>query len=360
MKRAALACLFVTGLLILAACGPRGVADLLPPRVSPPDAGVDAALVEQAAAEAEALPQMRTMIVARNGRVEFERVFRGPGLDTPVNIKSASKTVLAAITGAAIADGVLEGVDQKVAPILGPRVPAGADPRVGDITVSHLLSMQAGLASTSGANYGRWASSSDWVAFALRQPMEAEPGGRLIYSTGTSHILSTVLTRASGRSTLALAREYLGRPLSIDIRPWAADPQGVYMGGNEMSLSPRALLKIGELYRNGGVHEGRRVLPAQWIEDSWKPGGRSMWTGAPYGYGWWMKRSNGHQVYFAWGYGGQMVFVAPDLALTVVMTSDPSPRARDGHVQALHRLLDERLVPAARQGAAAAPKTPPR
>lgn len=357
MKRPVLACLCLLGLLVLAACGPRGMGDLLPPRASPPDAGVDAALIRAAAAEAETLPRMRTMIVARNGKVEFERVVRGPGLDTPVNIKSASKTVLAAITGAAIADGVLTGVDQKIAPILGPRVPPEADPRVADITVGHLLSMQAGLASTSGASYGRWAASPDWVAHALSQPMEAEPGGRLIYSTGTSHILSTVLTRASGRSTLALAREYLGEPLDIDIPPWAADPQGVYMGGNEMSLSPRALLKIGELYRNGGVHDGRRVLPAQWIEDSWKPGGRSMWTGAPYGYGWWLKRSNGHDVWFAWGYGGQMIFVVPDLALTVVMTSDPSPRGRDGHVSGLHRLLDQYIVPAARQGAGHATAT---
>lgn len=350
MTRTLIACLGVL-VLALAACGPRGARELLPPRVSAADAGLDAGLVAQAAREAEALPKMNAMIVARNGKVEFERVFDGPGLDTPVNIKSASKTVLAAITGAAIADGVLSGVDQPIGPILGARIPADADPRVRGITVGDLLSMRAGLASTSGANYGAWAASGDWLRYALSQPMEDEPGRRLIYSTGTSHILSTVLTRASGRSTLELAREYLGEPLGVDIPPWARDPQGVYMGGNEMALSPRALLRLGELYRNGGVHEGRRVLPARWVEDSWKPGGRSRWTGAPYGYGWWMKRSGGRMVYFAWGYGGQMVFVIPDLALTVVMTSDPDPGPRDGHVQALHGLLDRWIAPAASKGA---------
>lgn len=330
---------------------PAGVRELLPARASSADAGLNASGITAAVAAAEALPKMRSLIIARNGEVAFERAIKGSGLDTPVNIKSASKTVLAAITGAAIADGVLTGVDQRIAPILGPRVPAAADPRVAEITVGHLLSMRAGLASTSGANYGRWASSSDWVAFALSQPMEDAPGGRLIYSTGTSHILSTVLTRAAERSTLAMARDYLGEPLGVEVPAWAADPQGVYMGGNEMALSPRALLKLGELYRNGGLHQGARVLPASWVEDSFKPGGRSRWTGAPYGYGWWIKRSGGYPTYFAWGYGGQMIFVVPDLALTTVMTSDPTPGPRDGHVQALHGLLDQWIVPAAVAGA---------
>lgn len=351
MKRRDLLLAGLAATLPAACAPPDGVRELLPRRASAPDAGVNAAMIASAIAAAEALPKMRSLIVSRNGKVEFERAIKGPGLDTPVNIKSASKTVLAAITGAAIADGVLTGVDQKIAPILGPRVPAAADPRVAEITVGHLLSMRAGLASTSGANYGRWASSSDWVAFALSQPMEDAPGGRLIYSTGTSHILSTVLTRAGKRSTLAMARDYLGEPLDIEIPAWAADPQGVYMGGNEMALSPRALLKLGELYRNGGLHRGARVLPAQWIEDSWKQGGRSMWTGAPYGYGWWIKRSGLYQTFFAWGYGGQMIFVVPDLALTAVMTSDPTPGPRDGHVQALHGLLDQWIVPAAVEGA---------
>ena len=70
----------------------------------------------------------------------------------------------------------------------------------------------------------------------------------MLYSTGSSHLLSAVLTRASGRSTHDLAREWLAEPLGIELPPWPRDPQGIYFGGNDMLMSPRALLRFGELY----------------------------------------------------------------------------------------------------------------
>ena len=351
-RRSLAAGLIATALAPVAACGetpPAALARLRPGHRP----GLDALRLAEADRQAEALSQMRAMIVARDGQVGLERVYRGPGLDSPVNIKSASKTVLAAVAGAAVARGVLR-LDQPIAPILGRRVPVGADSRVGAITVEHLLSMSAGLEPTSGANYGRWVSSDDWVGYALGRPFVDAPGGRMLYSTGTSHILSAVLTAAAGRSTLDLARAWLGAPLGITIPPWTRDPKGIYFGGNEMALSPRALLRFGELYRNGGVQGRTRVLPATWIAESWRSrGGRSPWTGYTYGLGWWIRRASGHEVYFAWGYGGQMVYVVPSLALTVVMTSDPAARGATGHVQALHALFDQHVIAAAETGRAA-------
>jgi CubicO group peptidase (beta-lactamase class C family) len=342
--------LLALGALPVAGCGEAApLAPAARPSVRRP--GLDAERLAAAVRTAEGLPQLRSMIVARDGEVAFERAFRGPGLDTPVNIKSASKTVLASVTGAAIARGEL-ALDQPAVPILGRRAPAAADPRLREITVEHLLSMEAGLEPTSGANYGAWVSSRDWVGYALTRPFVDQPGGRMLYSTGTSHILSAVLTAATGRSTLANTRAWLGEPLGIEVPAWTRDPQGIYFGGNEMALSPRALLRFGELHRNGGVHAGARVLPEAFVRDAWRSrGGRSPWTGYTYGLGWWLREAGGHPVAFAWGYGGQMVYVAPDLGLTVVMTSDPTARGVRGHVQALHALFDQALVPAAERGA---------
>jgi len=332
----------------LAGCG-EAATGLLPRRET---TGLHPARLAEALRTAETLPRLHSLIVARDGVALAERVFRGPDLDTPVNIKSASKSVLAALAGVAIGRGVFEGVDQLISAFLGDRFPADPDPRLSAVTIGHLLSMQAGLGSTSGRNYGAWVSSRDWVRYALARPFEAEPGGRMIYSTGTSHLLSAALTRASGRSTLANARDWLGRPLDIAIPSWPADPKGIYFGGNDMRLSPRALLKFGELYRNDGVHGGARVLPGGWVEQSWNGRGRSRWSGNPYGYGWFIRQVGRHRLNFAWGYGGQMVFVVPDLRLTVVMTSDPSPvDQRDGHVDRLHDLLDRGFIPAAETGA---------
>ncbi|MFT8245359.1 serine hydrolase domain-containing protein [Roseomonas sp. BN140053] len=318
---------------------PRAAAAQTPPPVPDP------AALEEVLRRAAALPRLHALIIARNGVPLAERAFRGPPLDRPVNIKSASKTVLSALVGAAIARGVLDGPDQRIAPILGRLLPAGLDPRVAEITVGHLLSMRAGLERTSGANYGAFAGSRDWVRFILTRPFVDEPGGGMQYSTGSTHLLSAVLTRASGRSTLELARAWLGEPLGISIPPWTRDPQGIFFGGNDMLLSPRALLRFGEMYRAGGVFGGARVLPAEWVRQSWTPRARSPWSRQVYGYGWWIAEAGGLPVFFAWGYGGQMLYLVPELALCVVMTSDPAgPRAPE-HTAALHALLSETILP---------------
>jgi CubicO group peptidase (beta-lactamase class C family) len=312
---------------------------------------LDPALLERTLERAAALPSLHALLVARHGETLAGEAFRGPGLDRPVNVKSVSKTVMAALAGAAIERGVLEGVDQRIAPVLDGLVPADADPRVGEITVDHLLTMRAGLERTSGRNYGAWVNSSNWVRYALSRPFVDEPGGRMLYSTGSYHLLSAVLTRASGRSTLALARDWLGEPLGIDIPPWTRDPQGIYLGGNNMALSPRALLRLGEMYRQDGIYEGRRVLPGTWVEASWTPRVRSFFTGHAYGYGWFIARARGHRVCYAWGYGGQMIYVVPDLGLSAVITSDStSPSGRTGYVRELHALLADGIVPAAERG----------
>jgi CubicO group peptidase (beta-lactamase class C family) len=332
-----------------AACGQAG-APIAAPSTTPAREPVrlDAAALALAFSRFEALPQGRSMIIAQHGAVVREQAVRGNGLNTPVNIKSAAKSVLAAIAGAALDRGVLESLDQPVAPLLKPYLPPAPDPRLATVTVEHLLSMATGLERTSGRNYGRWVSSRSWTGFALARPFVDEPGGRMLYSTGTSHILSAVLTAASGKSTLDLARAYLAEPLGITIPPWPRDPQGIYFGGNDMLMSPRALLRLGEMYRNGGLHEGRQVLSRAYVEDSFRSrGGRSPYNGYTYGLGWWIREAAGHPVYFAWGYGGQMVYVVPSLALTVVMTSDPAVRSSDGHVQALHALMDQAVIAAA-------------
>lgn len=151
------------------------------------------------------LPRLRSLIVLRDGKTLAEYRFNGgPPLDRPVNVKSASKSVLSALVGIAIQRGVLRGVDQPVLSVLDADAPASPDPRLRRLTVGNLLSMQAGLERTSGENYGRWVSSPNWVRFALARPLVDEPGGAMLYSTGNTHLLSAMLTRASGQSTHAL------------------------------------------------------------------------------------------------------------------------------------------------------------
>jgi CubicO group peptidase (beta-lactamase class C family) len=299
---------------------------------------------------ASELKSLHAIIVAQNGMIVLREGFRGHSPEELVNIKSLSKTVLSAVAGAAVDKGVLKGVDQKIAPVLAKNLPSNPDPRMEDITVGDLLSLRAGLEGTSGRNYGAWISSRNWVRFALSQPFVDEPGGEMIYSTGSSHLLSAVLTQVSGQSTAELAQEWLAEPLDIRLPKWERDPQGIFLGGNNMAMSADALLRFGEMYRNGGVYNGTRILPDSWIKASWTPGGRSIHSGHSYGYGWFITEMAGHQVFYGWGYGGQMLYVVPSLALTVVMISDPNqPSGANGYVHSLHDLLAREIIPAARQ-----------
>ncbi|MHC2482829.1 CubicO group peptidase (beta-lactamase class C family) [Rhizobium leguminosarum] len=293
------------------------------------------------AASEPAMRPLKTVIVARDGRVLGERGFHGHSPSESTNIKSASKSIISALVGIAIDKGLLKGPDQKIAPILKADLPVTPDPRINDITIGNLLSMQAGLDRMSGPNYGRWVSSRNWVRFALSQPFIDQPGGEMLYSTASTHLLSAILTKVGGRSTLALAREWLGPVEGFRIGAWERDPQGIYLGGNQMAMSARSLLAFGELYRNGGkTADGRQIVPADWISQSWQQRTNSRFSGDEYGYGWFTRQIGGEEVHFAWGYGGQMLYIVPSLDLTVVMTSEESgPSARNGYRDLLHDLL---------------------
>jgi CubicO group peptidase (beta-lactamase class C family) len=314
--------------------------------------GLDSARISSAIEHAATLPRLRTLLVARHGEVVVERRFRGPALDAPANVKSVSKSVLSALVGIAIAEQQLSGVDQPISPFFPRYLGPDEDPRKLRITVGHLLSMQSGLERTSGTHYGRWVGSPNWVRYALSRPVVAEPGGPRLYSTGNSHLLSAILTQATGTSTWAYAREKLAEPLGISLPRWPADPQGIYFGGNEMRLTPRAMLRFGELYRNGGRYEGRQIVPEEWVRESLTPRTGSRRVGEGYGYGWFIGEVRGHPMFYAWGYGGQFIFVIPDLELTVVTTSDPDVERERDHLRAVRQLLSEWIVPAAEAGAA--------
>jgi len=301
---------------------------------------LDAPTRSRLSAGAEALDALHTLLVLHDGDVVFENAYRGSAPTAPANLKSLSKTILSVLAGIAIDNGVVESVDQPLVDLLGARVPDDATEGVDRITLGDALSLRTGLQSTSGRNYGRWVQSDNWVAHVLTRPMVDEPGGRMIYSTGSTHLAAAALVEASGETLLTLARDWLGEPLDIGIQDWMRDPQGIHFGGNEMHLSPRGVARIGELYRLGGEIDGRRVVSRDWIEASWVPRGRSPWSGDLYGYGWFITEIAGERAYYGRGYGGQMLYVVPSRALTVVITSRSVPPSAGGrYVRRLHRLV---------------------
>lgn len=298
---------------------------------------------------ARGFDQCHALMIRQSGQSVATEVFRGPGLNRAVSVKSVSKTIVAALTGAALDRTELSSLSATLGDVAPRLIPANADPRVAGITIENLVTMQAGLERTSGANYGGWVSSGNWVANALGRPFVAEPGARMLYSTGSFHILGAVLSEVSGQSLLSLARRRLGDPLGIEIPAWTRDPQGRYMGGNQMALTLDAMVRFGELYRLDGRFEGQQVLSADWVRRSFERRTQSFFSGLDYGYGWFLGEAAGVQYALARGYGGQIICVAPDIELTLAITSDPTRPARSGgYFGDLQRLIERQILPLAK------------
>ena len=296
--------------------------------------------------EAEQLPRLQSLLISHRSELVFEEYYNGANRYQSANMKSASKSVISALVGIAIDKGFIESVDTRIADYFPALISNQTNTEKQQITIENLLTMQSGLETTSNRNYGKWVLSDNWVEFAINQPLVAAPGTRMLYSTGSTHLLSAIITIASGMDTKQFAQEMLTSQLGYSISYWSQDPQGIYFGGNDMEMTPRQMLAFGNLYLNRGKHNGKQIIPESWVTESHRPHARSpRGQGRYYGYGWWLRDLAGMQVPVAWGYGGQLIFVIKQLDLVVVATSDstPSPRRR-GHLGRLYDLVERQVL----------------
>lgn len=306
---------------------------------------IDAEALIDFLAEAESLERLHSVVVSSGGTVVLSKAFRGPPPEQSINVKSVSKSLVSTLVGVAQQRGVIESVQQTLGTLTPELIPKGSDPRVKQLSLEDLLTMRSGLERVSGPAYGHWVNCDNWIQYALSRPFIAEPGTRMLYSTGNTHVLGAVLTQLTGTNLHTLANRWLGKPLGIKFAPWTRDPQGYYLGGNEMSLSPLHLAKVGELFLADGSHNGNRILPINWVEQAFTAKTQSPYSGDGYGLGWFKRDLDGVSSAYARGYGGQLMHIVPERELVVVITSDTTQRARsNGYMKVLHDLVEHLLV----------------
>lgn len=289
---------------------------------------------------------VNSLIIEKNGDVIVEQFNEEMTAEHPANIKSASKSIISLLTGIAIDRGYLEGVDQTIGEFFSEYFKANPDPVKESITLKDLLTMRSGLETTSRWNYGPWVTSRNWVEYTLNQPLEDEPGTKMNYSTGTSHLLSVILTEATGMNTKEFANRYLLNPLNARAGWWDTDPQGYYMGGNNLSLTPSALLKIGRMVLDGGKYNGEQVVSEEWIAESLKYHTDSAANPYDYGYMWWRNEVSGYDMTFAWGNAGQFIMMLPELDSVIVITSNVEKSTGSRlYEEQIFNFLEKKLIP---------------
>jgi CubicO group peptidase (beta-lactamase class C family) len=274
---------------------------------------------------------IHSMIIYKNGTIPFEEYFEPFNETSLHNLKSTSKGMISALTGIALEEGYIESLDESIFSYL-----SGYDVDTtgkSDITIRHLLTMTSGLKweeNNLNSMYTFFVNKRI-VKRVLDLPLVAEPGTTFNYNTGLTHLLSAIITEASGMSTLEFAQTYLFEPLEIDNIQWDTDREGYYIGGSELFLTPRAMTKFGVMYLHDGEYMGRQIVPEDWVIESTATQikGSSFGANIQYGYLWWLDIGNPLFTYLedenrflAMGARGQRIFIYPELDAVVVITAD--------------------------------------
>jgi CubicO group peptidase (beta-lactamase class C family) len=320
----------------------------------------------EAAIKAGEFKKIGSVLVARHGKLVYERYFDGEASSLR-DTRSATKSITSLLVGLAIQDKKLPGLDAKILDLLPDhrRRLQNPDPRKEKITVEDLLTMSSPLEcddwnDASRGNEERMYLIEDWAQFILDLPMrgrmrigEAEEkpkhGRYFSYCTGGVFILSEILGKTTGLRTDKYAEGRVFAPMGIANAMWAYSPLNIPQTGGGLRLSSSDLLKIAQLYLNGGEWNGQQLINKEWVNASTTPHAEIS-DHQEYGYLWWLQSFKGgdtsYPAFFMSGNGGNKVLGFPTLDIAVVITST-NYNTRGMHEQT-DRLLSEYVLAAIR------------
>jgi CubicO group peptidase (beta-lactamase class C family) len=277
--------------------------------------------------------EVDALLIARNGALVYEGYFTPEtGSDRRHFLASATKSVASMVVSVAAQQGLVGSWDQSIHGLFPEAADLfDAEPRKKDITLRHVLTMTAGLGWDTKDVTDRdrddihIKTAPDAVRYVLEKPVLGEPGARFFYNSGCSMLLTGLVPNVSGLEADEFARRHLFGPLGIDDWLWQTTDDGTARGQDGLYMRARDLLKLGQLLLDGGRWNGEQLVSPSWIEASFQPWTDTDWGYAHYGFQWWTLPLDrpGHAVVpdgviFASGYGGQKLFVIPELDLTAV------------------------------------------
>lgn len=357
--------------LALAACANRSAA-LPPPEYWPTNGWRDADPAAHdidsaalAAIDAGALSYLDSLIVIRDGYIVYERYFNGYDATTIHDIASVTKSWTSALVGIARERGDVTNLDAPLPDLLPGYFAAGAHGDKRAITLRHLLMMRSGIEYDEnrldrGEYGGPELLQQDVTEIALGFPMAHTPGEAWNYSTLDSQLISAVIGEATGVPMHAYAEQHLFAPLGIRDYEWLTDGIGTTIGGQNLSMTPRDMAKLGLLYLHNGAWEGRQVVPATWVRESTTPQNEAFYvpTGQVepigfYGYQWWLWEDSWYngmsEGINAMGYAGQNILILPRLNMLIVTTAAlPAPDQEEPQRAGIYKLMIEQILPAVR------------
>ena len=266
------------------------------------------------------------------------------------NVQSLTKGIASLLIGIAIDQGHIPSVDEPIANYF-PEVFATLDNKDKEkMTIKNLLNQTSGLEWKGYLEHEDWLASPDPVAYVLNKKLVAFPGKEYNYNSGATHLLSGILTKATGQSTLEFANEQLFGKLEIEKVKWAKRNDGHYdCAGLGLSMRPIDLVKIGQLIMGNGVYEGSQVVSQAWIKESMDTALNfpTRWglRNSSHGYCWYAAKLDGEVINYGMGYGGQFIFMIPAKDLIIVSTQEhDTPDGLDQQIAFLKNQLPDLIA----------------
>lgn len=282
-------------------------------------AGIDSLVFYSGNSILKNSPTLLSFILIRNNKIVSERYFNGSNKDQSNNIHSASKSILSALIGIAVHEGYIDSIQQSIIDYLTEYKPDDSDKK--NITIEHLLNMTSGLGWHEDQTEYIIEKRDDWIKAILDLPLNHKPGETFNYSTGNTHLLSAILTKATGMSNCDFLYSYLMNDLNISVEHWGRDPMGYFSGGCNFYITPREMAVFGLLYMNDGFLYGQQIIPSEWIKSSFSV--QSTYDDFyQYGYCWWITDICNYKTLKAWGYGGQYICIIPEFDILIVSTAN--------------------------------------
>lgn len=299
-----------------------------------------------------------SLIVCRNGKIVAEEYtnYKDYGPDSIKNVMSVTKSFTGVLVGLALEKGFIESTDDPISKYLDGIVSFPDDIKAG-ITIDQLLKMSFGHSwngTSPSSLYETWAGTQDHLQYIIDLPLVNPPGTKFNYSDGASHLLSVIISEATGTNTLDFAREYLFKPLDIKKYDWAKDDRGYPNGAAGLRIIPSDMVKFGNLFLNNGKYNGKQVIPESWITTMTTPKistNNDVLYGPEYGYQIWLGSSGGYKYYMAMGWGGQFIFILPEYNTVITATcwtSDLDWQHAGEHWTQIIRIIVEKIFPAIR------------
>jgi len=283
--------------------------------------------LSEAYVRAGEIRNLRSLLVARNNVLISEVYFATNAQDDLHDVMSVTKSFTSTLIGIAIDKGYITGLDQTLGEFIDSSVYNLPEDKAA-ISLYNMLRMSAGIPWKELGGESEFVDwyyhSADHINYILDKEMTYTPGTQFNYSDGTAHLVSVVLTEATGMTALEFAVENLFEPLGIEAYSWTADNRGYNFGGVRLKITPLTMLKFGQMILDNGFHESHQIVSASWIEEATRS---HIETGdiVPFqnGYGlfWWTGRTNGVDYFFANGYGGQFIVILPALEMVVVASN---------------------------------------